>query len=101
MALDVNIDVVQNLETVEIQVISEVNSITINPVVERTSVNNAAEKFISGFYFNTQGNTDVNAIEVGNTFRGWPTADRYVVGKVLALPFDVNDETKVQLYIDN
>jgi len=70
-----------------------------NPIVNATPT--FQEVKINGLYFDTENNTDVNAIEVGNTFRGWPTSDRYVVGKVLALPFDVDDETKVQLYIDN
>ena len=53
-------------------------------------------------WFDTIGNTDVNAIEDGNTFEGFPTSGRYVVGEVLdATDFDVDDSTKAKLYIDN
>ena len=47
------------------------------------------------------GNDSETAIEVGDFFEGWATATRYVRGKMIASPFDVNDETKVSLVIDN
>ena len=56
---------------------------------------------ISGYWFDTIGNSDINAIEVGNEFEGWVSATRYVVGKVIALPFDVDDNTKVSLIVNN
>lgn len=59
------------------------------------------ERYISGYWVDTFGNTDVGAIEVGNEFRGWPSATRYVVGIVIGLPFDVDDDTKTSLAIDN
>lgn len=43
----------------------------------------------------------VDAWEVGDTFQGWPSTSRYVVGKVVGLPFDVDDESKTKLVIDN
>lgn len=59
---------------------------------------------ISGLDFNTIRNDNRFDIEVGNTFSGF-VADRYVVGKVLAVPLDLPDdldnETKITLVIDN
>lgn len=45
--------------------------------------------------------TSLTEWEAGDTFSGWASSDRYVVGKVIALPFDVDDSTKVKLVIDN
>ena len=48
------------------------------------------------------GNTDLINFEVGDEFSGWiETKTRYVVGVVIALPFDVNDKTKVGLAVNN
>lgn len=47
------------------------------------------------------GYTSLTDWEVGDTFSGWASSDRYVVGKVVGLPFDVDDSTKVKLAIDN
>lgn len=56
---------------------------------------------ISGYWVDPTGKTDLENWEVGDKFEGWPDATRYVVGKVIALPFDVDDPTKVTLLIDN
>jgi hypothetical protein len=48
---------------------------------------------ISGFWVDKNTNLDLEAFEVGDTFD--------VVGRVIALPFDVDDATKVSLAIDN
>jgi hypothetical protein len=56
---------------------------------------------IGGYWVDKNGNTNFEALEVGDSFDGWVSATRYVVGRVIGLPFDVNDETKVRLVIDN
>ena len=61
---------------------------------------NQSKVKIGRLWFDTVGNTDTQAIEVGNTFEGYPTTSRYVVGRVIALPFDVDDNTKVKLIMD-
>lgn len=67
-----------------------------------TSTNEVRLTDGTGVYFvDTKGNTNPGAFEVGNKFRGWVDDNRYVVGKVVGLPFDVDDETKVLLAIDN
>tara|TARA_R110002049_G_scaffold309248_1_gene519189 strand:+ start:4882 stop:5538 length:657 start_codon:yes stop_codon:yes gene_type:complete len=53
-----------------------------------------SEVKIGDFWFDTLDNDNENAVEVGNYFRGYNN-DVFVVGKVLGLPFDVNDENKV------
>lgn len=68
--------------------------------INGNSVGNHRKK-ISNYWFDTIGNTDINAIEIGNTFDGWVNNTRYVVGIVIALPFDVDDNTKASLIIDN
>lgn len=48
------------------------------------------------------GNTDLLNMEVGDKFEAWLETDtRYVVGKVIALPFDVDDDTKAKLVANN
>ena len=63
------------------------------------------KKLIQGLWFDTYGNTNRYEIEAGNKFEGWPAADRYVVGKVVSVPFtvstDLDDEAKSLLAIDN
>lgn len=59
------------------------------------------ERKINGFWFDTSSNTDKEAIEVNNKFNGWIGDERYVVGIVKALPFDINDTSKVSLISDN
>lgn len=56
-----------------------------------------------GDYWVDKGvNTDDLNFEVGDKFDGWIESEtRYVVGKVLALPFDVDDSAKVYLIVDN
>lgn len=57
---------------------------------------------ISTYWVDKNGNTDIQNFEVGDRFEGWLDNDtRYVVGKVIALPFDINDNTKTVLIIDN
>jgi alpha-D-ribose 1-methylphosphonate 5-triphosphate synthase subunit PhnL len=56
---------------------------------------------ISGYWVDKNTNLDLEAFEVGDTFDGWVSTTRYVVGRVIALPFDVDDATKVSLAIDN
>jgi len=64
-------------------------------------ISGSGEVKISNYFVDTIGNTNIDAFEIGNTFRGWPTTSRYVVGKVIALPFDIDDNTKVSLVVDN
>lgn len=47
------------------------------------------------------GNTNLGAYEVGDKVEGWVTSTRYIVGHVVALPFDIDDPTKVKLAIDS
>lgn len=47
------------------------------------------------------GNEDESAIEVNDYFEGWASTTRYVRGKMIASPFDIDDETKCKLVIDN
>lgn len=56
---------------------------------------------ISEYWVDKGVNTDDYAFQVGDVFEGWPSTTRYVVGKVVDLPFDINDGTKVKLVIDN
>lgn len=58
------------------------------------------ETIINGYYVLTEGKTDLENWQVGDKFRGW-NGDEYVVGKVVGLPFDINDRTKVKLAINN
>ena len=51
---------------------------------------------IEGYWFDTTENTDKNAIEIGNYFDGW-NGDYNVSGKVIGLPFNISDSTKVKL----
>jgi len=63
----------------------------------------AYKKIQIGLYFveKASGNIDLLALEVGDKFEAWLDTDtRYVVGKVIALPFDINDSTKVQLAVN-
>ena len=59
---------------------------------------------IGGFDFVTIANDNRFDVEVGNFFSGF-SGDRYVVGKVLTvpldLPTDLDDDTKIKLFIDN
>lgn len=60
------------------------------------------EVYIDGLWFDTRGNANPRAIAAGNVFRGEPTANRYVIGKVLdPTDFDIDDNTKATLYLDN
>jgi hypothetical protein len=56
---------------------------------------------ISNYWVDKNGNTDKEAFEVGDYFEGYPTSDRYVVGRVIGLPFDIDDNTKVKKHVDN
>lgn len=40
-------------------------------------------------------------LEAGDRFSGWIASNRYVVGVVISLPFDLDDEASVKLAIDN
>ena len=55
---------------------------------------------IQGYWVDKNGNNDYTALEVGDEFEGWVDANRYVVGRVIALPFDINDLTKVKIVAD-
>jgi hypothetical protein len=59
------------------------------------------KRYIDGYWVDTYGNSDIDVIEVGNMFEGWSSETRYIVGKVIALPFDADDDLKVSLVIDN
>ena len=81
-----------NTSTSSMQAITHENLLTIL----------TGEVKIDGLWYDTQGNTDRTAREVGNVFRGKPSADRYVVGEVLdPTDFDIDDKTKAKLYVDN
>lgn len=45
------------------------------------------------------GYSTLNAWEVGDRFHGW-NGDTFLAGKVVGLPFDVNDTTKVKLAVN-
>lgn len=47
------------------------------------------------------GYTTKTEWEIGDTFSGFFNNDRYVAGIVVGLPFDIDDNTKIQLAIDN
>ena len=68
-----------------------------------TGGNTFSHKIKIGNYWVDKGsNTDTFNLEVGDKFDGWIESEtRYVVGKVIALPFDVDDNTKVYLIVDN
>jgi hypothetical protein len=56
----------------------------------------------NSLYFNTVGNVDRSKYTEGNFFKGHPTNDSYVVGKILdASDFDPFNLEKAQLFIDN
>lgn len=55
---------------------------------------------IDGLWFDTHGNQDRFAIEVGNTFDGWD-GDYRISGKVTVLPFDVSDRATFKQSIRN
>ncbi|MAX71793.1 MAG: hypothetical protein CMC76_11975 [Flavobacteriaceae bacterium] len=80
------------------------NGVSINtqPVIQSSGGGGNGEVRINGIWYYTVGNTDVNAIEDGNEFRGLVSPTRYVVGVVLdATDFDIDDPTKARLLIDN
>lgn len=70
------------------------------PVYNSMVILDTLEVKIGDYWFDTSGNVNKNSIEVGNTFRGWNGVN-YVVGRVVGLPFDINDSTKVSLAINN
>jgi hypothetical protein len=53
---------------------------------------------IDGFWVDTFGNTDVDAIEVGNIKEG-TIGNRYIIAEVIALPHTT--EANMKFYIDN
>lgn len=55
---------------------------------------------IDGVWFDTEGNVDRFAIEVGNPFEGW-NGDTFIVGIVTALPFDITDDSTYKTAIKN
>lgn len=69
---------------------------------ETTTISTGKIKIGAYWVEKGSGNSDTGNFEVGDKFDGWIESDtRYVVGKVIALPFDVDDETKVSLAADN
>ena len=67
----------------------------------KTSQIKGIKQFISPYWVDKGVNTDNTAFEVGDKFEGWASSTRYLVGIVIALPFDVDDDTKTSLIIDN
>lgn len=59
------------------------------------------KQFIDPYWVEKGANIDNTAFEVGDKFEGWESSTRYLVGIVIALPFDVDDSAKVSLIIDN
>lgn len=53
---------------------------------------------IDGYLVKRSGKTDLTQWEVGDQFLGF--GDRAVAGKVIALPFDIDDDTKVSLALN-
>lgn len=56
---------------------------------------------IDGYFVDPVGKTNKTEWEVNDKFWGWVDNTRYVTGIVVALSFDVDDNTKVKLAIDN
>lgn len=55
---------------------------------------------IDGYLVHRAGKTDLNNWEVNDKFDGW-NGDRRVSGIVIALPFDIDDNTKVKLAMNS
>lgn len=68
-----------------------------------SGANTFSQKIKIGDYWVDKGsNSDKFNMEVGDKYEGWINSDtRYVVGKVISLPFDVDDNTKTINIIDN
>lgn len=72
-----------------------------------TGINEGTQTYVGkikiGDYWVDKGtNTDNANLEVGDKFDGYIESNtRYVAGIVTALPFDVDDNTKVSLVINN
>lgn len=72
---------------------------TIIATINNTNGTNKVK--INEYWVDKNGNLDTDNFEVGDDFEGWASGERYVVGKVVGLPFDIDDITKCILVIDN
>lgn len=59
---------------------------------------NVGEYLIDGYWVDKKGNTNKEAIEVGDQIRGNLAAGRYVIADVTALPVS---EANLEIYLDN
>ena len=95
--------VTENVTQLNLTVTENETSIVIQPVVNTVSSGDN-DVVLSGFKVYSDNKTNLEAFDVGDTFEGWDN-DRYVVGKILALPVtlpdDLDDKTKVGLVINN
>ncbi|TSE05259.1 hypothetical protein [Aquimarina algiphila] len=67
-------------------IIEEPKNTPVNPIVNGYTIMNALP--------------ETTAFAVGHIFFGM-NGDEFVMGQVIALPFDINDKTKVKIHLNN